>query len=75
MRKAANLKHKYAPIPVPVKGTKFTIDELNFTVKDVSLYQNESKEYVAQCAIDTPGCRMLLLLTSSKPFLMEEYDG
>lgn len=70
MRKAANIK-KYAPIPLLAEGTEFTIDGLTFKVTNVSLNQSSSKEYVAQCDIETKDCRMVLLLTSSKPFAME----
>jgi len=74
MRKAANLK-KYSPIPIPRKGTVFNIDEHKFTVKNVSNYQNENKEHVVQCEIETESCRMIILLMSHQPFLTEDNNG
>jgi hypothetical protein len=70
MRKVANLK-KYAPIPLLEKGEVFAICGHKFTVIDVSHHQKNSKEYVAQCEIETTGCRIILLMTSKKPFAME----
>jgi hypothetical protein len=70
MRKVANLK-KYAPLPLLQKGEVFALSGRKFTVKDVSQYQAESKEYVAQCEIETVGCRIVLLMTSKRPFAME----
>lgn len=69
MRKATNLK-QYAPIPIPEKGTVFEIDGRKFTVNDVIISQNENKEYVAQCEIETDDCRMVLILTG--PGLVKE---
>lgn len=70
MRKVANLK-KYAPVPLLEKGEVFSLSGRKFTVKDVSHYQTDNKEYVAQCEIETSGCRIVLLMTSKRPFAME----
>ncbi len=71
MRKASNVD-KYAPVPIPHVGTIFKLDGRKFHVTNVSLGQALNKEYVAQCDIETRDCRMVLLLTSSKPFEMED---
>jgi hypothetical protein len=70
MRKVANLK-KHAPFPIPDVGTEFTISGIPFQVTDVSLNKTTNKEYVAQIDIDSQEFRMVILLTSSKPFAME----
>ncbi len=70
MRKASNV-NRYAPIPLLKKGTIFKLSGRRFKVKDVFQYQNEKKEHIAQCEIETVGCKLLLILTSSSPFSME----
>lgn len=72
MRKVANVKtNRYAPVPIPKKGTLFSLDGMAFTVTEVNTGKNNEGQYTAQCEIQTPGCDMILLLTASRPFKTE----